>query len=208
MKPTEFGIFVACVAHGIAPDDFPTVKSAAEGISNLPGADVLGRQVAGFARDIFATAGHSGDFEAHLYDQLSKTASWEPAHFEFLEPVYSVLGRHHQLMQEVQKQATNEQSIKNASAFLSKLGEGLATIPGSVLGTSVVGGAGLGSIYWALNRGAQGDDADAVSMQSKIEYYDKIRKEIADELKRNPPAALRKSMRNSLEKAENPGYAL
>ena len=212
MNPQLLGTFAACLIDGVAPAEFDTVKGAASQMRKGASAEAFGRQIAALAEEIFVKAGHAGDFEARLYSELSKTASWNDFHYEMLQPVYSALTKFHTRCEGV-KQATEvdqtlDKSANVVAAGLQKLFPLLASTPGMLFGTAGVAGAGLGALNWSLNRASNGVDVDSAKIENQIDSYNELRREIAEEIRRNPPPELREAMRKKLEAAQSPGYAL
>lgn len=209
MNPHQLGINLACIANDVAPAEFETIKGATTAMREVPGAEAFGRQIARLAHEIFVKSGSSNSLEANLYLQLSKTAGWTDFHYDMLDPVYVALGKFDKNYTAIrQEKNAAAQTEKAASMLRNTLGKILSIAPQWLYGSAVAGGTGLGALHWMLNRDAQENDADATAIESKIDHYNGIRKEIEDELRRNPPPELRKALKQKLETTENPGYAL
>jgi hypothetical protein len=212
MNPQLLGTFAACLVEGVNPAEFETVKGASQQMRAGANAEAFGRQIAALAEEIFVKSGHANDLEARIYGELAKTASWNDFHYDMLVPVYSALNRF-QARCESAKQATSadatiEKSAGVVGAALQTFFPLLASSPGLLFGTAGVAGAGLGALNWSLNRAANGVDAESATIENQIDNYNDLRREISEELRRNPPPELRAAMRKKLESAQEPGYAL
>lgn len=213
MNPHLFGNFAACLVDGVNPSEFDTVKGAAHQMRSGANAEAFGRQIAALAEEIFVKSGHANDLEARLYGELAKTASWNDFHYDMLLPVYTALNRF-QARSEATKQAAEVDATLTKSAGALQAGVGkillplLSASPGILFGTAGVAGAGLGALNWALNRAANGVDAESAVIENQIDNYNELRREISEELRRNPPPELQAAMRKKLDAAQSPGYAL
>lgn len=171
MKPTDIGILVACAHAKVNPSVLPVLTGFHSGMRKAAGADQMGRDMAGLARDIFVAAGRSDSLEAHIYDQLTKVAHWEPVHFDFLRPVYSALG-----------------GVAPELGLEKKAEDGwLGSVLKNMFGAAVIGGGALGTLHWAVNRDAAADDAKSKSLMARTDLYRRMADEISQELKDNPP---------------------
>lgn len=212
MNPHLLGNLAACIVEGVNPAELATIKGAARQMRTGENAEAFGRQIAALAEEIFVKAGHAADLEARLYGELAKTASWNDFHYDMLLPVYTTLNRFQArceaVKQAAEADATLTKSANALQAVLSKILPILSASPSILFGTAGIAGAGLGALNWSMNRAANGVDAESAVIENQIDSYNDLRREISEELRRNPPPELRAAMRKKLESAQSPGYAL
>ena len=185
MKPSSFGAIAACLAANVHPDALPELAGMSAGFRKSASSQAFGHMLAGFARDVYIEADEANSIERHVFEQLTKTANWEPEHFDYVEPVLLALS-----------------SVKVAAeggGILSAIPEGIRT----VLGGSALAGGALGTLNWALNRDANEDDAKSKSIAARTAYYKSLANEISRELKTSPQPAVRRVLRNTMRSAEN-----
>ena len=186
----QFGINLACVNAGIDPLNFEFHKSAVEHRENpsTPGYGVFERGLAKLAAGMYAGCGEMDSMEYHLFDQLTKSAEWYPQFNVFTDPVLSTLGE--ALGDAIGQDLQLQQNTKTAAlhqGLLGALGErALSWSPSLMQGllmASAATGAGAGSMWWALNRDATQDDTDNAAMQTRIDHYGKLTKQISRRLR-------------------------
>jgi hypothetical protein len=182
MKPTTFGAIAACLAQNVHPDSVPECVGLRDGLRKSANAPELGRQLAGFARDIYLQANEPHCFERHLFEQLTKVADWKPEHFDFTEPVLIALS-----------------TVKQANGLTDILTE----VPKYVWGGAALGGGALGTLNWMLKRDAVESDAKSKSLEARTQYYKNLAGEISRELKNSPQPGVRKALRNTLRNSED-----
>jgi hypothetical protein len=189
MNAHQFGINLACVNAGITPLAFEFHKSAVEYRENptTPGYGVFERGLAKFAAEMYAHCGQQDSIEYHVFDQLTKSATWYPQFNAYTDPVLETLGA--ALGEAVGQDHALQARVKSAGlhqGLIGALGErALSWSPSllqGLLAASAATGAGIGSIYWALNRHSTEDDADNEATQAKINHYSKLTKQISNRL--------------------------
>lgn len=180
MNAHSFGVLSACLAENVHPDVIPELEGLVGGLQKSA---AYGRQLAGLAHDIYVEAGEENSLEKNLYLELSKTANWEPQHFEFVEPVLEAL------------------AVK--SAALAAALEVAKNVPQYAIGASAIGGGALGTLHWALNRDAVEDDAKSKSIAARTTYYKQLAKEISQGLREHSQPGVRRALRKELEQAES-----
>jgi hypothetical protein len=183
MNPVDLGIVAACMNEKVSPGQLPEITGLVRGMRKSAGADAMGRQVAGFARDLFVEIGEPGSFEACLYGELAKVASWEPVHFDLLRPVYLAL-----------------------SGLEKRAEDGwIGSTVKHMIGAGMLAGGGLGTLHWALNRDASADDAKSKSLAARTDLYRRMAAEISAELKQNPPEPVEEAMKRKVRQEEQAG---
>ena len=90
---------------------------------------------------------------------------------------------------------------------------GLKNVNVYALGLYVDGPAAKRALRSVLNAKGAFDQAARMTrllrnQENQIDNYNDLRREISEELRRNPPPELRAAMRKKLESAQEPGYAL
>jgi hypothetical protein len=186
MKPSSFGAIAACLAANVHPDSLPELAGMCAGFRKSANSQQFGRMLAGFARDIYIEADEANSIERHVFEQLTKVASWEPEHFDYVEPVLLAL-------------STVKAAAGEGGGILSAIPEGARMM----LGGSALAGGALGTLNWALNRDANEDDAKSKSIAARTAYYKNLANEISRELKTSPQPAVRRMLRNTMHSAEN-----
>jgi hypothetical protein len=184
MNPHSFGAIAACLAANVHPDVLPDLKGVTAEFRKSASSPAFGSLLAGFVRDVYVEAGLGDSIERHVFEQLTKVASWESSHFDFVAPVLSAL--------------STVKSAENGSIF--------SAIPEAArlaIGGSAVAGSALGTLNWALNRDANEDDAKSKSIAARRDYYKNLAGEISRELKTSPQPAVRRVLRNTMNSAEN-----
>ena len=181
---------MACLEHGIPPATLPFHEAVVEHISNHLNENygALEKMACHFAAEVFQAVGEKVSPEFCLFDQLRKVANWNPYYDQYARPVFNAL-----CSEQLDARADDEQqaeTIKRAfvANVLGMLGKGLTatpTIAKTVLAGGAAAGAGLGSLYWALNRHATEDDDKNEALKARIKLYRRIKSEIAEDLKRN-----------------------
>jgi len=185
MKPATFGVIAACLAQNVHPDSMPECTGVCDGLRKSGAAsEAFGKQLAGFAHDIYVQAGLGDSIERHIFSELTKVAHWELAHFDFVEPVLIALS-----------------TVKSAGTV--GLGGLLAEVPKYVWGGSALAGGALGTLNWALNRDASESDAKSKSLEARTQYYKNLAGEISRELKNTPQPGVRRALRNTLHSSED-----
>jgi hypothetical protein len=74
------------------------------------------------------------------------------------------------------------QRVKTASSWLTDLASGVGNLAKGVGYTSVLGGSGLGALYWLLSRHSRQGSADLEALEQQSDYYHKLNKRIRDRL--------------------------
>ena len=176
---------MACLEHGIPPATYHFHQALVENLEdpwseNYGSLEKLGCHV---AAEMFKEAGLEISPEFCLYDQLRKVANWNPFFDQYAQPVFDAVCR--ESIYARLADAEVEEGVKRAAVngVLSVIGRALTSTP--TIGGGALAGAGLGSLYWALNRHATEDDDKNEALKAKIKLYRRITSEIAEDLKRN-----------------------
>jgi hypothetical protein len=190
MTPEFYAQQLACLFQGVNPDEYYIHKAAAELLTDVrdPQYGQLSKMAAHIAANLYKAVGEEGSPEYCLFDQLRKSATWFPAFDEYTDPVLAALAR------DVQRTHTETRTVdeitKSAGvgAMLTGLvGGALKNAPmiGKFgLGMAAATGAGLGGLYWGLNRHANEDDAQTEALKERLNQYRKITNEISGDLQR------------------------
>lgn len=193
----NLGIKLGAAAGGITPDQLPTLCGVVEESENVNNVNYgnLQRVVCKHAAVAFEKSGQQNDWCYHLFTKLAESRDWYPELDGFSDAVICAMGKVHQegIAQEIEK--AGDEIVKRASGFVGTLpGKAVALAPDALktfAGLGVLGGAGLGSLYWLLNRHGQEDDTKNEELKAKIDYYNKLTNEVKAELQNNPPASTR-----------------
>lgn len=103
----------------------------------------------------------------HLYAGLSKCANWCDAYDQFTEPVWRAVG-------------LGKDAAAVALAAHDKVGGGIMK---ALVSAGVIGGAGLGTLGFMLNRDARQYSAESKALLEQIRAYKQIRRDIEEDMK-------------------------
>lgn len=184
MNPSHFGTLLACVINNVRPDDLPYLEGQSEQVTKSA---AFGRQIAQAVAESYARSHLAGSAAQLLYDDIAKSASWSEYHEEMTGVALVAMAKMNEQLEESIKQAGIADTLKGVFATTGSLVP--EAVEWSTLGGAAIGG-GLGSLAWALNRDATGDDAEAKDKQTKIDHYNQLAQEINEELKNRPPKHL------------------
>ena len=153
-----------------------------------------------YAAQAFVEAGHQGSFEYELFKRASQLREWHPELDRFSDAFVNALGRVYAEAQHDQDSQAKEEVVKAASGIVwpAVAGGVIRNTPQLMKQIATLGvgaGAGAGSLWWLMNRHTRQDEDELEAMKAKIKYYDKLTKEIRNELGGAPTTA------NGLESA-------
>jgi len=120
------------------------------------------------AHDIMVFCGDGHAAPARHLEILSELPGWS----RHSEDVYLELVKACALSENLEKQAFAE-TVEGAGSLAKGLGY-----------AGILGGAGLGSLYWLLSRHATQNEADVEAEKQKLNYYHHLNRELQDSLKR------------------------
>jgi len=167
---TDFGVFVACAMHRTDPRDFMTIKAAQEVIDN--DFEELGRFTAKMTYNMLKNAGHEFSVGCQYMKLISEQTEWIP---QYNEPCHIVL-------ELVEKHA----SILNQQAKVAGAGGALFGLSSNAVqmavALSLLGGAGVGSAYWGLERNKDEDVVDIEKLQAQVGVYQDLANETKSKL--------------------------
>lgn len=103
----------------------------------------------------FGAPGHPATWHAHF---AAKSAVWTPHH----RSIYDTVVRTCRMFDGLHKQA-----FADAASAVGLAGKGIGY-------GALLGGAGLGSLYWLLSRHASQDAAEVEAMKQQEEYYRRL----------------------------------
>ena len=187
--------------YGVSPGEFAEKQAFSRAIESSPD---MSRLICKLAASMYEAAGKTEQFQYHFYDQLSKTANWDPAFDEFVEPVVTALDS-------VVGQMQTEETEKRASwiapaATMELVGQGAAMSPAMLKWLAAAGigtGAAVGSLGWFANRDVNEDDADLEAMQARTKNYNRITKEISDALRAQGRLPVTRDTEDLIEQTAN-----
>lgn len=163
----NLGVALECVSRELDPASFPKMAGVAETM-HRPEAIPAKRLFIKAAHDLMSLCGDGHTAPANHLQILDETPGWS-AH---ADDVYSTLVRACALSESLEKHA------------FSDVTEGAADLAKGIGYTGVLGGAGLGSLYWLLARHATQDAADIEAKKKQLEYYKNLNREMQDSLQR------------------------
>lgn len=181
---------MACLEQGVPPAAYPFHQSMVENLSN-PWAENYGsleKMASHVAAELFEAAGQRISPEYCLYDQLRKVANWNPYFDRYVQPVFNAICQAG--LAGIAEDQENAEQVKRAFVghALGLLGKAFTSTPAlakTIIAGGAAGGAGLGALYWALNRHSTEDNDKNEAMKARIKLYRRITSEISEDLKRN-----------------------
>lgn len=153
---------------GIHPDSV----SEAEGFNKAAGdAWQLHKRAAMLAAGIYDAAGQAGSFEHVVFSKVAGSP-WNPGYQKFTDSVIDVLGR-----REMRKSAFKP------LAWAKSVAQYATDIPKTAWILSAVMGAGGGALYNSAKRQVSSDTEKADALETRIQHYQQLAKEISEEMK-------------------------
>lgn len=210
-KGYDAGVKIACAFNGISPEEVIRHSSFSERFL----ADNFAQQaLCKIASTAFAEAGMADTLEYHLYENIAKRASFAPLSTysveTFIVPVVHALHKEAKDISDAIQENTPGMTKKAALAFLSEsIGKILGTVPEvskDVMALSALGGAGVGSLAWALNRDSDTDAEEADEKHAQAMHYKRIAEDLRKRLRSN--ISVKKSIRNDIEDSAEGAYLL
>lgn len=191
MNSNNYGIFMACAERQVPLAAYPLHKAAAEHLSNPRSENygALEKMGAHIAAELYVSTGQMLSPEYCIFNNLRKVASWYPALDRFVEPVFNALCN--EFMGAAELTRAQDEAVKKASigAILSnivgKTITGGPAVAKMILAGGAAAGAGAGALYWGLNRDSMEDDDKTEAMKAKIKLYNRITREISEDMRRN-----------------------
>lgn len=186
-KGYDAGVKLACAAANVDPSE--VIRSSAFSDKFLSDS-FMQQQICKVATFILKKAGMENSFEHSLYNVMAKQASAGPLTEytveRFIVPVIKSIYKEAKVAQE----EADEQSaatIKQASAALIKtMGSVISSTPSLIqnaLALSALGGAGIGSLAWALNRDSVTDSVESDEKHAQAMHYKRIANDLRKKLK-------------------------
>jgi len=163
----NLGVALECTSRGVSVGSFPKMAGVARAMA-LPEAAEAKRLVVKTAHDLMALCGDGRTAPAYHLQLLIDTPGWS-AH---ADDVYGTLVKACALCESLEKHAFAD-AVEGAGNLAKGIGY-----------AGVLGGAGLGSLYWYLSRHATQDDADIEAKKQQVKYYHNLNRELKDSLQR------------------------
>lgn len=210
-KGYDAGVKIACAFNNISPEDVVRHSSFSERFL----ADNFAQQaLSKIATTAFEEAGMTGTAEYFLYKNIEKRASFAPLSpysvETFIVPVVHALYKEAKAISEDMQGQSAVMTKQSALSFLSETaGKILGTVPElskDVMALSALGGAGIGSLAWALNRDSDTDAEEADEKHAQAMHYKRIAEDLRKRLGSN--IAVKKSLKNDIEDSTEGAYLL
>lgn len=207
----DAGVKIACAMHGVSPKDIIRHDAFSE---KFLADNVMQAHLCKIAATAFQKAGLEDSVEYHLYNNMCKVASVRPLHNytveEFVVPVLHALsGEAQTIHNEVEGQGFRKQATSILSFIADTAGKAVASVPGiskDILALSALGGAGVGSLAWALNRDSQVDSEEADEKHAQAMHYKRIAEDLRKRL--GSSVAVNKAIKKDVEDAAEGAYLL
>jgi len=175
----DFGVKLASFAYDVGPSEFE-VRAAYS--ASLDASPEVSQLVCKMAASIYECADRKKDFAFHLYDGLSKEASWCDNYNEFSDCVIDAL----QTIMPILEEEDMQKKAGVRSTIAGLIGRGAGMAPGAVktlAAAGVLGGGAVGSLAWYANRDVQEDEQDLEALKARVKNYSRITDEINDRLR-------------------------
>lgn len=188
---TPYSSIIAAVLHGVNPDEIEFHKASAKALSDYhdPNYGALEKLAASFAVNMYRETGQTASTEYFLFEGLTKVASWLPEYDKFTDPVFaSIAGSYGEALDCMKEQASLNKSAGIASMLTSLVSGAARATPAMVKTLMTAGaatGAGMGALYWGLNRHSTEDEEQLEAQKERLRHYTRITREISDDLRRN-----------------------
>lgn len=191
MKESKFfnlGVKLASAAHNKSAKDISAISGFVDTVNNVKEANYgfLQRMVCKIAADVLEEAGMAGHFDYHLLTGLSKSASWLPELDKYSDAVLTAFGKVASEYEKENETSMRDEVVKKASGILPGILSSTAKITPDVVKAmalaGALGGSATGGLYWLLNRHSEEDEDKAEQVKAKIDYYNRISKEIKNQL--------------------------
>lgn len=163
----QFGIQLECISRGIDPSDFHKYAAVAEVMASKEAAPAK-RLLLKAAHDLMVLCGDGTKAAAFHLQQVIELPGWST----HADDVYNTV---------VQACAANDCLEKHA---FNDTVEGLGHVAKGLGYAGVLGGAGMGSLYWLLSRHATQDEKDNEARKQQLNYYNQLNRELQDSLAR------------------------
>jgi hypothetical protein len=163
----NLGVALACVSHNLPMTSFPKLAGVAAKMQSaeaIPAKRLLIKS----AHDVMVLCGTGHTAPARHLEILADLPGWST----HAEDVYHDLVKACALSETLEKHAFNE-AVEGAGNLAKGIGY-----------AGVLGGAGLGSLYWMLSRHATQNEADVEAKKRQLQYYQHLNHELQDSLRR------------------------
>lgn len=158
------------MSHGRSPGELTKIAAVAHRMAS-PDAVPAKRLVVKSAHDVMCFCGDEFSAPAQHLKMIHELPGWS-AH---AEDVYGTV---------VKSCAVAECLEKHAFADAA---EGIGSLAKGVGYTGVLGGAGLGALYWMLSRHASQGTADVESKKHQLAYYNQLNHELQESMRNKYP---------------------
>lgn len=189
----EAGKKLATASYGVDDNTTAFCEGVVSELNNPDNTDYgkFQKLMCKYAAHAYSEVGRQGCFEYQLFKAASEIDDWYPELDRFSDPVIHALGS-------VLNQAEDERNfnvreqIKEAAvaAWAPALAGGAVKntpdLVKSVAGLGVLGGGLMGGLSWLLHRHMNSDQTDVTAIEAKRRYYEKLTKEIENELGDGP----------------------
>jgi hypothetical protein len=169
------GVSIACTNRQVPMSKLASIVAEVKTYRDphQEGYGELQKWAAKSALAIYDLAGAKEDEVWHLFNKLANCEQWEPGYDQFVNPVFDLLAD------------VSEDSLRKLAFFpaaaTALVGKSVAMTPSMaklMLSLSVLGGTATGAGAWVLNQDANKGDQDSQVLQTRIDYYNKLRGEL------------------------------
>lgn len=182
----QLGAVIAAARHDFTRAEWLR-KSARAEVMASPDAAPFHRELCKIAYAAFFADDDACRPEAILFDNLSKTAGWNPAYNRFTDCVLRALAR-----SELEKRAS--MLLPAVAALHDKAGGGVMK---TLAAGGALGGVALGSLAFLLSRNARQSSAQNAILLEKVKAYKQLKRDILEDMERQDVLQQRAPRRNT-----------
>ena len=178
----QIGQAITCMKNGIDPRDVSRLTEKQAALIDSPDMQVTLSKI---AAALMKEAGYEYAPEQSLYETIILRGGVETPMCKkaYIEPVLEMLA-----MMEEDREDILEKNAGMPLKLLGSVGAMGGDLFRNLILAGVIGGTGVGALYWAMNRDATADESDAAVKEEQAKYYRKYADELRRKLSRNSSA--------------------
>lgn len=193
----KFGVALGCAVNGVTLSD---VMAKSAKVNECLASPIIQHTLAKIASTIFANAGREFAPEAAFYTAMSARPAPYTSFVKraYLEPVLETLAHSTETLEKSASPSLFKFSVGDLIDNTGKVISGSQELLYKLALLGALGGAGLGTAGWLVNRDMQSDDAEATAKLEQAKHYRQIAKDLQKRLDANADASVE---RNNLRRA-------
>ena len=179
MNAYDLGFIAGLTEHGMPLNIRPELEGFAKQASACQ--ETWGRPILRLAARLLESAGMEKS-AARFHLRLLNEQPWS-SHSETV--LHQVIDAVRAVDQQFKQASALGEMVNMGGRWAGPGAAGLGLAGKSLLYGGVGAGAGLGSLWWLLNRHASEDDAENESKQHQVDYYNRLANEVQETMNRN-----------------------